>query len=183
MNIRQLISSFYRLFFPLTLEEMYRKMGVEIGANCKIQNGVVIDYSHYWHITIGNNVTIAPHVHILAHDASTKLHLGYTKIGNVTISDNVFIGARSIVLPGVTIGRNSIVGAGSVVTRSIPANSVWAGNPTKEICTLEAYLTKQNRVFESAPKFGEEYTLRGNISNKRKMEMRNALGDKFGFVE
>ena len=51
----------------------------------------------------------------------------------VIIEDNVFIGARSIILKGVTIGRNSIVGAGSVVTKSIPSNQIWGGNPAKFI--------------------------------------------------
>jgi acetyltransferase-like isoleucine patch superfamily enzyme len=49
------------------------------------------------------------------------------------ICDNVFIGAHSIVLKGVTIGENSIIGSGSVVTKSIPANQIWAGNPAKII--------------------------------------------------
>lgn len=51
----------------------------------------------------------------------------------MVIEDNVFIGARCIILKGVTIGENSIVGAGSVVTKSIPANEIWAGNPAKFI--------------------------------------------------
>ena len=51
----------------------------------------------------------------------------------VVIEHNVFIGARCIILKGVTIGENSIVGAGSVVTKSIPANEIWAGNPAKFI--------------------------------------------------
>lgn len=54
----------------------------------------------------------------------------------VVIEDNVFIGARSIILKGVTIGENSIVGAGSVVTRSIPSNQIWGGNPAKFIRNL-----------------------------------------------
>ena len=51
----------------------------------------------------------------------------------VVIKDNAFIGAKVIVLKGVTIGENSIIGAGSVVTRSVPDNEIWAGNPAKFI--------------------------------------------------
>lgn len=51
----------------------------------------------------------------------------------VIIEDNVFIGAKCIILKGVTIGENSIVGAGSLVTKSIPSNEIWAGNPARFI--------------------------------------------------
>lgn len=61
---------------------------------------VVIDPSHLWHIVIGNDVTLAPRVQILAHDASTKRHLGWTRIGKVTIGDRVFVGTSTIILPG-----------------------------------------------------------------------------------
>lgn len=54
----------------------------------------------------------------------------------VTIGEDVFIGAHSIVLKGVAIGDRSIVGAGSVVTKSIPADEVWGGNPAKKIRSL-----------------------------------------------
>ena len=55
------------------------------------------------------------------------------KCAPVVIGDNVFIGAKCIILKGVIIGENSIVGAGSVVTKSIPANQIWAGNPARFI--------------------------------------------------
>ena len=65
-------------------------------------------------------------MNILAHDASTKRHLNYAKIGNVVIEDKVFIGAGSIILPGVRISKNSIIGSGSVVTKDITKNSVYS---------------------------------------------------------
>ena len=57
-------------------------------------------------------------------------------IAPVIIEDTVFIGAKCIILKGVTIGQNSIVGAGSVVTKSIPADEIWGGNPAKFIRKL-----------------------------------------------
>ena len=107
--------------------EKLLKRGLVVGKNFRRMDGVIIDPSHCWHIKIGNNVTFAPRVHILAHDASTWVFLGYTRVSNVTIGDNVFIGAGSIVLPGVSIGNNVVIGAGSVVSRDIPDNSVAVG--------------------------------------------------------
>jgi maltose O-acetyltransferase len=150
---------------------MYKKMGVKIGSNCKFQFDVVIDYSHYWLVEIGNNVTLAPRVHILAHDASTKQLFNYTRLGKVEIGNNVFIGAGSIILPGIKIGNNSIIGAGSVVSNSIPENSVAAGNPCKIICSIQEFESKRKEEFESSYKFDESYTLRGNITIEKKEEM------------
>lgn len=101
-----------------------KKNGFKVGENFSMQEKCIIDKSHCWLITIGDNVTLAPRVHILAHDASTKRHLNYTKIGLVNIGNKTFIGAGSIVLPNVSIGNNCIIGAGSVVTKNIADNSV-----------------------------------------------------------
>lgn len=103
----------------------------------------IIDPGHCWLISIGDNVTLAPRVHILAHDASTKRILGYTLIGRVTIGNNVFIGAGSIILPNVKIGNNVIVGAGSVVSRTIPDNSAALGTPARIICSYEEFVEKR----------------------------------------
>ena len=87
----------YRLRGDYTTEKLI-KMGLKVGKNFGRLNGVILDPSHCWLIEIGDNVTMAPRVHILAHDASTKTFLDYTKIGKVTIGNNVFIGADSVVL-------------------------------------------------------------------------------------
>ena len=113
----------YRLRGEYTTEKLI-KMGLKVGKNFKRLNGVMLDPAHCWLITIGDNVTMAPRVHILAHDASTKQFLNYTKIGRVNIGNNVFIGAESVVLPNVTIGDNVVIGANSTVTKNIPSNSV-----------------------------------------------------------
>lgn len=87
-----------------------------------------------------------------------KKHLGYARIGKVIIGNKVFIGAGTIIFPNVSIGDNSIIGAGSVATRYIPANVVAAGNPAKILCTLYYYLSKHDDFMKSKPLFGEEYT-------------------------
>lgn len=121
-------------------------------------------------------------MHILAHDASTKHHMGYTKIAKVKIADNVFIGANSIILPGVSICKNSIIGAGSVVTKDIPENVVAVGNPAKVICTLEAYLENENLKLKSSPKFDSSYTLREGVSEAKKEKMKVLLDEGFGYI-
>lgn len=85
-------------------------------------------------ITIGNNVLIAPNVTIAV--TGHPVHPDLRKHGEmyafpVTIKDNVWIGSGVIICPGVTIGKNSVIGAGSVVTKDIPANSIAVGNPCK----------------------------------------------------
>ena len=145
-------------------------------------NGVILDPSHCWLIEIGDDVTIAPRVHILCHDASTKTFLDYTKIGRVTIGNKVFIGAESVILPGVTIGNNVVIGANSTVTHNIPDNSVAVGSPAKVICSLGDYLEKEKRRMEEAPCYGEEYTLRAAVSIEKRMEQKENLKGKIGYI-
>ena len=125
---------------------------------------------------------MAPRVHILAHDASTKTFLGYTKIGRVTIGNNVFIGAESVVLPGVTIGNNVVVGANSTVTKDVPDNVVVAGTPAKVICSLDEYLAKEKQRMEQSPVYGEEYTLRQDVSLEKRLQQKDELEGKIGYI-
>ena len=125
-----------------------KKNGFRISKNFKWLPGVVIDPPHCWLITIGDNVTLAPRTRILAHDASTKIHLGYTKIGLVEIGNNVFIGAEPCILQNVKIGNGCIIGAGSIVTKSIPENWVVVGNSAKIISTTEEYIEKNKKYMK-----------------------------------
>lgn len=159
------------------------KMGMKVGSNFKRLNGVILDPSHCWLIEIGDNVTMAPRVHILCHDASTKQFLGYTKIGRVTIGDNCFIGADSVVLPGVKIGNNVIIGANSTVTHDIPDNSVVAGSPAKMISSLEAYIKKEQERMNKSVCYGEEYTLRKDVSMEMKLKQKNELKGNIGYID
>lgn len=172
----------YRIRGEYTTEKLV-SMGMKLGKNFIRLNGVILDPSHCWLIEIGDNVTMAPRVHILCHDASTKAFLNYTKIGRVTIGDNVFIGAESVVLPGVTIGNNVIIGSNSTVTHDVPDNSVVAGSPARVICTLEDYLEKERSRMATAPCYGEEYTLRRGVSMDKRMEQKAALEGKIGYID
>lgn len=172
----------YRLRGEFTTEKLI-KMGMTVGKNFKRLNGVILDPGHCWLIEIGDNVTLAPRVHILCHDASTKQFLGYTKIGRVNIGNNVFIGAETVVLPGVTIGDNVIVGANSTVTHDIPDNTVVAGSPARVICSLEQYVDKEKRRMKGAPCYDETYTLRKNVSMELRKKQKEELKGKIGYIE
>lgn len=172
----------YRLRGEFTTEKLI-SMGMSVGKNFQRLNGVILDPSHCWLIEIGDNVTLAPRVHILCHDASTKMFLGKTKIGRVTIGNNVFIGAESVVLPGVTIGSNVIVGANTTVTHDIPSNTVVAGNPAKQICSLKDYLEKEKNRMKNSPCYGEEYTLRQNVSMELRKKQKSELLEKMGYID
>lgn len=160
-----------------------KTMGLTMGEDVNIQHGCLIDENHCWHITIGDRVTMAPNVHILAHDASIKRSTGYAKIGKVRIGSDVFIGAGSIILPGVEVGSNTIIGAGSIVTRDLPSGVVAGGNPAKVICSMEEYLEKIKRQMEEVPVFDERYTVRNGVSLEMKEEMNEKMTEKIGFLE
>ena len=172
----------YRLRGEYTTEKLI-SMGMVVGKNFKRLNGVILDPSHCWLIEIGDDVTMAPRAHILCHDASTKAFLSYTKIGRVTIGNSVFIGAESIILPGVTIGNNVVIGAGSVVTHAVPDGVVATGNPARVLCSLEEYLHKEKIRMEESPCYGEEYTLRKNVPMELRLKQKSELSGKIGYID
>lgn len=160
------------------------KRGMKVGVNFNRQQGSYIDPTHCFLIEIGDNVTLSIRVTILAHDASTKKILDYTRIGKVIIKDNVFIGANATILPGVTIGENSIIGANSVVTKSIPKDSVVAGNPAGVICSLEGFKKKNKDNIEKSKKcFDEDYRFSKKMLEEKKEEMRKAVEDGIAYIK
>ncbi len=91
-------------------------------------------------IEIGENCLLSFGITFLTHDGCLSTlrqfiqhHENLSKFGRITIGNNCFIGCQTTILPGVSIGNNCIVGACSVVTKSIPDNEVWAGNPARFI--------------------------------------------------
>ncbi len=110
---------------------------MKIGKNTMISLRAKIDVRR-GNVIIGNYCTITYGCIILSHDhAAGLLHPGEKSAGKTIISDNVFIGVNSIILPKVNIGKNSIIGAGSVVTHDIPPNVVAMGNPARIIREIE----------------------------------------------
>lgn len=158
------------------------KQGLVVGKHFMMLEDVIIDPSHCWLITIGDEVTLAPGVHILAHDASTKRLLNYTRIGKVTIGNRVFIGASTLILPGVEIGSDVVIGAGSVVTHDVPSGVVVAGNPARILCSLEDFVARRKSEMETTPLFGHEYTIRGNVSDAMKIDMVKLMKGRYAYV-
>jgi acetyltransferase-like isoleucine patch superfamily enzyme len=108
-----------------------RWMGVEVGEECRIYSG---EFStEPWLVSLGDRVTVSVGVRFLPHDGVGWLFRGdrgrHYRYGRIVVGSEVFIGAGAILLPGVEIGERCVIGAGSVVTRSVPAGSVAFGNP------------------------------------------------------
>lgn len=105
---------------------------VYLNFSCTILDNYEVRIGH--HVMIGPNVQLYTAAHALAAAARNQ---GWETAKPIVIEDNVWLGGGAIVLPGVVIGRNAVVGAGAVVTRSVPANTVVAGNPARVIREIE----------------------------------------------
>ncbi len=181
-GLHGVMRNIYRRWFrPDPLDEL-RKRGLRTGRNLQMQPGAKIDENLCWLVSIGDDVTIAPNAYILAHDASTKTHLGYTRIGKVDIGDRVFIGAAAVVLPGVRIGNDVVIGAGSVVSRDIPDNVVACGNPAEALGATDEWIEQKKSEMSKVPSFGEEYTRRQNVNDTKKAEMNDRMADRIGYI-
>lgn len=98
-----------------------------VGKNCLIQSNVTIGK----HVMMGPEVIIYTQNHCFDRVDITMDQQGFAEEKKVYIEDDVWIGARVIILPGVTIGRGSVIGAGAVVSKDIPPYSVAVGNPSR----------------------------------------------------
>ena len=135
-------------------DEIVRRLLGQVGKNCCIESPFHCDYGYNISIgdnffmnmncvildgakvTFGDNVFVAPGCgfYTAGHPLdSQRRNSGLEYAYPITVGNNVWIGAQVCVLPGVTIGDNTVIGAGSVVTRSIPANVLAAGNPCRVI--------------------------------------------------
>ncbi len=148
-----------------------RKLGVSVGEGCRIYTKDFGGKEPYL-VDVGNNVTITRGVRILTHDGALSLVKGPNnsrayKYRKVKIGDNVFVGVDSIILPGVSVGDNTVVAAGSVVTKSFPGGEVIGGNPAKRIARYDSFI-------ENNTKFLRE----GKMERSEIIEQANKLGFK-----
>lgn len=134
--IKKVLNIYRNTFW--TREKLARYKGVSIGNNCFI--GKCSFGSEPYLISIGNHVQITKGVSLITHSGGWLFRKDFPKFdcfGKIVIKDNVYIGNNAILLPGVTIGSNVIIGAGAVVTKSVPDNSIVGGNPATIIGNVE----------------------------------------------
>ena len=137
--------------------DKWRRCGVKIGVNCYVNHDVVLEKG----VEIGDGTTVTGGTLVLTHDAVPATYLPQLDRGsvftrlcrrtNVKIGKQCFIGARCVILPGVTIGDKCVVAAGSIVTKDVPSGYVVAGNPAKKVCTIDEYVAKSLRRYEATP--------------------------------
>ena len=141
------------LFFPqkevvqVSIQERLRQEGMVIGQDTTF-------HEDFWRwaepylIEVGSHCQITHGVKALTHGGA---HVARDKepkfdtFGKVKIGDWVYIGSNALIMPGVSIGDHCLVAAGSVVTKSVPAGYVVAGNPAKIICTTEDYIGRNSQ--------------------------------------
>lgn len=133
-----------------SLIQYYRKRGISIGSGCvfRSSNTAYIDTMRPSLVSIGNDVDMNRNFTIMTHDYSHKVFVPIygeflSSSGPVTIGNNVYFGVNVTILKNVSIGDNCIIGACSVITKSIPSNSVAVGSPCRVLCTIDEYYQKR----------------------------------------
>lgn len=103
-------------------------------------------------ISLGNNVVVSSNVTFITHDITSEIFAYMEpesrfekRVGTIEVGDNVFIGAKSIILYDVKVGNNVIIAAGSVVTHDIPDGCIYGGVPARKIGDFEEYLKKSRK--------------------------------------
>ena len=129
-----------------SLSSYYRTLGANIGENCSFIGRNISLSSEPYLISIGNNVRVSFDVVFITHDGGTfvlrREQPNVSLYGKIDVGNNVFIGARSIILPNVKIGNNCIIAAGSVVTRDVKDGMIVGGVPAKVISNINDYKEK-----------------------------------------
>ena len=149
--ITKIFVNVYKYIAPI---KCARLLGVKIGDKCKTF-GSVNWGSEPFLITLGNHTEVSFGVTFITHDGATwcfrdeEEYRGAMKYGRIHVGNDCFIGAKSIILPGVSIGDKSIVAAGAVVAKSIPSGEVWGGVPARFISKTSDYADK---ILDSSPK-------------------------------
>ena len=128
----------------------YRLRGTRIGRDVGIGRGVFMEEARPDLITIEDGVHLGPNVMILTHDSHPKCTgEGETRYGPVTLKKRCFIGAGSIILPGVTVGERAVVAAGSIVHRNVPDGGKWIQKKALEEIKYETQIRDCRQIQRS----------------------------------
>lgn len=158
----------HEVLITTAIIKVAKKKGMKLGDNLYVQ-GIPNFGSEPFLIEIGNDVTLAEGVSFINHGGDARVTKRIEKykdgrnFGRIKIGNNTFIGKGTILMPGISIGNNCIIGSLSVVSSSVPDNSVYVGSPAKFICTIDEY---------------GERLLKNNVMYPRELEQnRKALED------
>jgi acetyltransferase-like isoleucine patch superfamily enzyme len=128
-----------------------KKAGLQIADDCRLLAWPSCFGAEPFLVSIGRHVTITSRVRFITHDGGTWVFRDLPelreviKYGRIIVHDNCFIGFGATILPGVSIGPNSIVAAGAVVARDVPPGEVFGGVPARRICNVDEYAQRSLR--------------------------------------
>lgn len=153
---------------------MLERRGLALGRDVYVGERTFIDYDFPWLVSIGDETTISLEVIILTHDASMKRATGRTRVARVDIGKRVFVGARVIILPGVTIGDDAVIGAGSVVVRDVEAGTIVAGNPARAVARTSEHAERHRGRMAERPVWDADGA---GFTAEQRREMADVLRD------
>lgn len=141
--------TFYKLRYRRSTPAVRPKLaaehvGVSVGSDCLFFGAVSFGSEPYL-VSLGDRVMLSDNVQFVTHDGGIRVldNMGIYPKGDafapIRVGSNVFIGAGTRILKGVTIGDNVVIGAGSIVTGDVDSNSVWAGVPARRIKSIQEY--------------------------------------------
>lgn len=149
----KILSMFQKLMILMYSNERYiaflRRKGVYIGSDCIVDKTAVFGTEPYL-VSLDDKVRVTRNVQFITHDGALWVvrNLGLVDknadyFGKIVVGSNTNIGWNVMIMPGVTIGKNCIIGAGAIVTKDIPDNSVVVGIPARVIKSVEEYAEKK----------------------------------------
>jgi maltose O-acetyltransferase len=158
----------------------FREAGAVIGARFQPASGFFLTRNDCPFVTIGDDVVCGPQVMLIAHDASLRNQIDYTRTRPIAIGSSAFIGARAVILPGVTVGEGSIVAAGSVVDRDVEPYTIVAGNRAVVVGKVDDLVAKWRGLASAGPTFGPGWKDK-LLSGSGQQFLRRSVGDGSGW--